>query len=141
MLSKTQDVLQAGFNAGDGVQFFKVNVSLTPDVVNIDKMSNVRIPGVFVFGVDKSEVMKPCEVERKETQMIFFYSMKDLTVIMQTQSMVYHKKKVLFKDTSRRHNLKKSTSHYFQRFVITKDRITYNYACILISFRRSDGHP
>lgn len=56
---------QVGFNAGDGVQFFKVNVGLTPDVVNIDEMSNVGIPGVFIFGVDKTEVIQPCAVERK----------------------------------------------------------------------------
>lgn len=65
-------MLQVGFNAGDGVRFFKVNVGLTPDVVNIDEMSNVRIPGVFVFRVDKTEVIQPCEVERKETQMFCF---------------------------------------------------------------------
>lgn len=73
-------MLQVGFNAGDGVRFFKVNVGLTPDVVNIDEMSNVWIPGVFVFGVDKTEVVHPCEVERKEAQIIFFYSMIGLTI-------------------------------------------------------------
>lgn len=73
-------MLQVGFNAGDGVRFFKVNVGLNPDVVNIDEMSNVWIPGVFVFGVDKTEVVQPCEVERKEAQIIFFYSMIGLTI-------------------------------------------------------------
>lgn len=58
---------QVGFNAGDGVRFFKVNVGLNPDVVNIDEMSNVWIPGVFVFGVDKTEVIQPCEVEQDLT--------------------------------------------------------------------------
>lgn len=71
MLSKTRDILQVGFNVGDGVRFFKVNVGLTTDVVNIDEMSNVWIPGVFVFEVDKTEVKKPCEVERKETRFFF----------------------------------------------------------------------
>lgn len=70
-------MLQVGFNAGDGVRFFKVNVGLTPDVVNIDEMWNVGIPGVFVFGVDKPEVIQPCEVERKNPHAIFFYFMKD----------------------------------------------------------------
>lgn len=65
LISWLQNVWQVGFNAGDGVQFFKVNVGLTPDVVNIDEMSNVGNPGVFVFGVDKTEVIQPCEVERK----------------------------------------------------------------------------
>lgn len=65
LISGLQNVRQVGFNAGDGVQFFKVNVGLTPDVVNIDEMSNVGNPGVFVFGVDKTEVIQPCEVERK----------------------------------------------------------------------------
>lgn len=67
-------MLQVGINAGDGVNFYKVNVGLTPGVVNIDEMSNVCIPGVFVFEVDKTEVMGTCESERKE--MFFFYSMK-----------------------------------------------------------------
>lgn len=65
LISWLQNVWQVGFNAGDGVQFFKVNVGLTPDVVNIDEMSNVGNPGVFVFGVDKTEVIQPCEGERK----------------------------------------------------------------------------
>lgn len=58
-------MLQVGFNAGDEVRFFKENFGLTPDVVNIDEMSNVGIPGVFIFGVDKTEVIQPCAVERK----------------------------------------------------------------------------
>eukprot|EP00105_Crassostrea_gigas_P039526 XP_019923674.1 PREDICTED: uncharacterized protein K03H1.5 [Crassostrea gigas] len=61
---------QVGFNAGDEVRFFKVNVGLTPDVVNIDEMSNVGIPGVFIFGVDKTEVIQPCAVELRENQAI-----------------------------------------------------------------------
>lgn len=48
-------------NAGDSVRFFQVDVGFTPEVVNIDEMSNVGIPGVFVFRIDDSEVLQPCQ--------------------------------------------------------------------------------
>ncbi|XP_062601517.1 protein mesh-like [Saccostrea cucullata] len=40
---------QVGFNSGDGVTYYMLN-----DIVNVDKMSNVGIPGKFVFRVDSS---------------------------------------------------------------------------------------
>ena len=43
---------QVGLNAGNGVDFFSVNGSLTSDVFNIDQDSNVGCPGVFVFQVN-----------------------------------------------------------------------------------------
>lgn len=48
-------------NAGDSVRFFQVDVGFTPEVVNIDEMSNVGIPGVSVFRIDDSEVLQPCQ--------------------------------------------------------------------------------
>ncbi|XP_062583117.1 sushi, nidogen and EGF-like domain-containing protein 1 [Saccostrea cucullata] len=47
---------QVGFNAGDGKVYYVVNGSRTADIVNIHKMSNVRIPGKFVFRIDSSEI-------------------------------------------------------------------------------------
>ena len=43
---------QVGLNAGNGVDFFSVNGSLTSGIFNIDEESNVGCPGVFVFQVN-----------------------------------------------------------------------------------------
>ena len=43
---------QAGFDAGNLVDFTVINGSFTDDIVNIDKISNVDIPGMFVFQVN-----------------------------------------------------------------------------------------
>ncbi|XP_062587995.1 LOW QUALITY PROTEIN: sushi domain-containing protein 2-like [Saccostrea cucullata] len=47
---------QVGFNAGDGKVYYVVNGSRTKDIVNINKKSNVRIPGKFLFRIDSSEI-------------------------------------------------------------------------------------
>ncbi|XP_062572621.1 LOW QUALITY PROTEIN: protein mesh-like, partial [Saccostrea cucullata] len=47
---------QVGFNAGDGIVFFTVNASRTSDIVNVDEMSNVDIPGKFAFRIDASDI-------------------------------------------------------------------------------------
>nr|XP_022323654.1 protein mesh-like [Crassostrea virginica] len=47
---------QVGFNAGDGIVFYTVNASRTPDIVNVDEYSNVNIPGKFVFRIDASDI-------------------------------------------------------------------------------------
>ncbi|XP_061188743.1 mucin-4-like [Saccostrea echinata] len=49
---------QIGFNAGDGIVFYMLNASRTDDVVNVDEMSNVGLPGKFVFRVDASVITK-----------------------------------------------------------------------------------
>jgi len=43
---------QAGFDAGNGVDFTVLNGSFTEYVVNLDKISNIGVPGVFVFQVN-----------------------------------------------------------------------------------------
>ncbi|XP_062583136.1 protein mesh-like [Saccostrea cucullata] len=47
---------QVGFNAGDGKVYYVVNGSRTADIININKKSNVGIPGKFVFRIDSSEI-------------------------------------------------------------------------------------
>uniref|UniRef100_K1QQQ6 Sushi, nidogen and EGF-like domain-containing protein 1 n=1 Tax=Magallana gigas TaxID=29159 RepID=K1QQQ6_MAGGI len=47
---------QVGFNAGDGIVSFTVNASRSPDIVNVDKESNVDIPGKFAFRIDASDI-------------------------------------------------------------------------------------
>ena len=41
----------AGINAGDGVNSITIPGSLTPEVINITKTSNVDMPGVWMFKV------------------------------------------------------------------------------------------
>lgn len=45
-----------GFNAGDGVNYYAVNGSMTDSVLNLPQMSNIGIPGKFVFRVDLTEI-------------------------------------------------------------------------------------
>ncbi|XP_062583122.1 protein mesh-like [Saccostrea cucullata] len=47
---------QVGFNAGDGEVFYVVNASRTPDIVNVNQMSNIGISGKFAFRIDAAEI-------------------------------------------------------------------------------------
>ena len=49
-----------GFNAGDGIRSFTLETSRTDDVVNVDELSNVMKPGIFVFQVDGTVVSRGC---------------------------------------------------------------------------------
>ena len=51
---------QVGFNAGDGIRYFVINSSRTDDVVNIDEMSNVMKPGVYIYRVDGTSITGGC---------------------------------------------------------------------------------
>ena len=44
----------AGISAGDGVNYFTIPGSQTPNIINIDETSNVGIPGIWMFQVGKS---------------------------------------------------------------------------------------
>jgi len=48
------DEAVAGINAGDGVNFVTINGSSTPDIINIDRSSNIGRPGVWMFQVGNS---------------------------------------------------------------------------------------
>ncbi|CAG2190305.1 unnamed protein product [Mytilus edulis] len=45
-----------GFDAGDGIHFYSVTGSQTPGIINITQMSNIGIPGKFIFGVDQATI-------------------------------------------------------------------------------------
>ncbi len=49
-------MLQAGFNAGDGVKSEVVSGSRTEAMINIASTSNVNIPGVWIFRVDGPDI-------------------------------------------------------------------------------------
>lgn len=51
-------LVQAGFNAGDGSTFYKINGSFTYDIVNIANRSNVGLNGKWIFRIDKSNIMQ-----------------------------------------------------------------------------------
>ena len=46
----------AGINVGDGVNSITIPGSLTPSIINITQTSNVGIPGVWMFQVDRGNV-------------------------------------------------------------------------------------
>ena len=48
---------QVGFNSGDGVNFAAVPASRTPDIINIDTLTNVDIPGVWIFQVNEERIV------------------------------------------------------------------------------------
>jgi len=49
-----------GFNAGDGVRFFMVPRALI-STENIEMGSNVNIPGLYIYRVDRNTVFEPGE--------------------------------------------------------------------------------
>ena len=44
---------QIGFNAGDGIGSFTVPGALTSQTLDLETMSNIRVPGVFIYRVDE----------------------------------------------------------------------------------------
>ena len=49
--------VQIGIDGGDGVNYYTVPNSLTPDIVNITRTSNVNQPGLWVFKVDNYNII------------------------------------------------------------------------------------
>ncbi|XP_062581789.1 protein mesh-like [Saccostrea cucullata] len=47
---------QVGFNAGDGKVFYVVNASRTRDILHVNHMSNIGVPGKFAFRIDAAEI-------------------------------------------------------------------------------------
>nr|XP_022329850.1 sushi, nidogen and EGF-like domain-containing protein 1 [Crassostrea virginica] len=47
---------QVGFNAGDGIHYYSVPGSMTDAVLNLPQMSNIGIPGQYVFRVDQNKI-------------------------------------------------------------------------------------
>ena len=52
------DEAVAGINAGDGVNSVTIPGSHTPDIINIDRKSNIGRPGVWMFRVGESMYVK-----------------------------------------------------------------------------------
>ena len=48
--------IKVGFNAGDGVNYYAVPGSMTDSMLNLPRMSNIGIPGQFVFRVDQTNI-------------------------------------------------------------------------------------
>ncbi|XP_065942673.1 fibropellin-3 isoform X2 [Magallana gigas] len=47
---------QVGFNAGDGTHYYAVPGSMTDSMLNLPQLSNIGVPGQFVFRVDESNI-------------------------------------------------------------------------------------
>ncbi|CAG2215760.1 unnamed protein product [Mytilus edulis] len=56
IILKHHGCLSVGFDAGDGINYFAVNASRTADIINIPQMSNVDIPGKYIFRVDSTTI-------------------------------------------------------------------------------------
>uniref|UniRef100_A0A914QBN4 Uncharacterized protein n=1 Tax=Panagrolaimus davidi TaxID=227884 RepID=A0A914QBN4_9BILA len=55
---------QVGFDAGDGENRYMLNVSCTNDVLNVNNLSNIGVPGEFVFQVDSDVIHTPPPITR-----------------------------------------------------------------------------
>ena len=49
--------VQIGIDGGDGVNHYTVPNSLTPDIVNITRTSNINQPGLWVFKLDDYNII------------------------------------------------------------------------------------
>ena len=47
----------AGYNAGDGITYYMICESLSQDIIYISLTTNVEQPGVWVFRVDRNELI------------------------------------------------------------------------------------
>ena len=47
----------AGYNAGDGIAYYMIPESLSQDIINIPSTTNVMQPGMWVFRVDRDELI------------------------------------------------------------------------------------
>lgn len=53
----------AGFNAGDRISYVSIIGSGMPEIADIETMSNIMRPGVFMFKTDNSQISPvPCEL-------------------------------------------------------------------------------
>ena len=48
-----------GFNAGDGVRFFELPGSRTPEAREVEESSNVGVEGVYAYRVDLQNIILP----------------------------------------------------------------------------------
>ena len=66
-----------GFNAGDGVYYYTIPKSLTADgVLNLDRTSNVGIPGMYIYRVDQD----PCTFD---TLNVFLSNFIEMVMVSQ----------------------------------------------------------
>ena len=47
----------AGYNAGDGITYYMIPGSSSQEIINISLTTNVEQPGVWVFQVDRNELL------------------------------------------------------------------------------------
>ena len=47
----------AGYNAGDGIAYYMIPESLSQEIIHISLTTNVEQPGVWVFRVDRNELI------------------------------------------------------------------------------------
>ncbi len=56
LIQWTRHGAQVGLDGGDGVNYYSVPNSLTPEIINITHTSNVDTPGLWILKVDSNIV-------------------------------------------------------------------------------------
>ena len=60
LIQWTRDGVQIGIDGGDGMNYFTVPGSLTPEIINITHTSNVNRPGLWIFKLDRHIIAGKC---------------------------------------------------------------------------------
>ena len=64
---------QVGFNAGDGINYFSVPDSRTPEIGNIEFTSNVGTTGRWIFRIDQATIVdSSCQAVNKGIYNYYF---------------------------------------------------------------------
>nr|XP_054758707.1 uncharacterized protein LOC129264789 isoform X1 [Lytechinus pictus] len=50
---------QAGFSAGDNSNYYQLEGSNTQEIININRKSNINVPGRFIFRIDGATITEP----------------------------------------------------------------------------------
>ena len=58
---------RAGFDAGDGINVHNIEGSCTNDIINVASLTNVGVPGKFIFRVENEQIQTP-EPPKTSTQ-------------------------------------------------------------------------
>ena len=67
---------QVGFNAGDGRRFYSVPGSRQPAIIDVEKTTNVGLPGRWVFRIDDVKVEAGgCNTEGSTGCLSYIHSM------------------------------------------------------------------
>ena len=80
-----------GFNSENGTKYYTNDLSFTNNVTNINKMSNVNVPGKFIYKIDTSIIVQPSSGSILFDKInLFFYSVIILISTFQISNQVFY---------------------------------------------------